>query len=204
MVKPGYPLFSVKKWTNIGNFFFEIHENNINSVTGQPIFLLHSTFAQFEHVVKLSVDNRQLGVFDLHVGRGYKYRWLSVHFSCKHLCSQFFCNLFASLGILSFSSECIGWAAHEPWHHIGGQVVHCYPKYVSDNGVNFFVFVLIQQVSLPLWINVCVVRQADQSVFWQKLSLSVWRVTELWVEVIQGLVSTARPCVWSQCHVVIM
>ena len=115
-----------------------------------------------------------------------------------------FCNLFASLGILSFSSECIGWAAHEPWHHIGSQVVHCYPKYVSDNGVNFFVFVLIQQVSLPLWINVCVVRQADQSVFWQKLSLSVWRVTELWVEVIQGLVSTARPCVWSQCHVVIM
>ena len=60
------------------------------------------------------------------------------------------------------------------------------------------------RVSLPLWINVCVVRQADQSVFWQKLSLSVWRVTELWVEVIQGLVSTARPCVWSQCHVVIM
>ena len=48
-------------------FFFDIHENNINSVTGQPIFLLHSTFAQFEHVVKLSVDNRQLGVFDLHV-----------------------------------------------------------------------------------------------------------------------------------------
>ena len=56
-----------------------------------------------------------------------------------------FCNLFASLGILSFSSECIGWVAHEPWHHIGSQVVHCYPKYVSDNGVNLFVFVLIQQ-----------------------------------------------------------
>ena len=71
-------------------FFFEIHENNINSVTGQPIFLLHSTFAQFEHVVKLSVDNRQLGVFDLHLGRGYKYRWLSVHFSCNHLCNHFF------------------------------------------------------------------------------------------------------------------